>query len=192
MPSNPIAVPFSSNQPPFQSAVVSVSPTSDSLERLRRKPSSANVRRPKVLHPIDNEDLRILLLENISPDAVKTFQANGWKVDHHTKAMSENDLVQQIGNYHAIGIRSKTKITERVIKAASKVWEIRLDTSVSSRVDVSPLAPRYRVLLHRRKSSRPSHRREIWYPRFQLSLLQLAFRSRTRHIRDHCACATIL
>ena len=78
------------------------------------------------MHPIDNEDLRILLLENISPDAVKTFQANGWKVDHHTKAMSENDLVQQIGNYHAIGIRSKTKITERVIKAASKVWEIRL------------------------------------------------------------------
>lgn len=67
--------------------------------------------------------MRILLLENISLDAVKAFEANGWKVDHHKKAMNEEDLVQQIGKYHAIGIRSKTKITERVIKAASKVCD---------------------------------------------------------------------
>jgi D-3-phosphoglycerate dehydrogenase len=80
------------------------------------------VRRPKVLHPIDSGDLRILLLENISEDAVKAFQSNGWQVDHHTKAMNEDDLVQKIGQYHAIGIRSKTKITERVLKAASKVY----------------------------------------------------------------------
>jgi len=83
--------------------------------------SLGKVRQPKVLHPIDNGDLRILLLENISLDAVKAFEANGWRVDHHRKAMSEDDLVQQISQYHAIGIRSKTKITERVIKAASKV-----------------------------------------------------------------------
>jgi D-3-phosphoglycerate dehydrogenase len=85
------------------------------------------VRQPKVLHPIDSGDLRILLLENISSDAVKAFQANGWRVDHHTKSMNEDDLVQKIGQYHAIGIRSKTKITERVIKAASKVFMNRLD-----------------------------------------------------------------
>lgn len=93
------------------------------LERLQNNSllSLGQVRQPKVLHPIDNGDLRILLLENISADAVNAFQANGWRVDHHTKAMNEDDLVQQIGQYHAIGIRSKTKITERVIKAASKV-----------------------------------------------------------------------
>lgn len=65
--------------------------------------------------------MRILLLENISADAVKTFESNGWRVDHHVKALNESDLIQQIGQYHAIGIRSKTKITEKVIKAASKV-----------------------------------------------------------------------
>jgi D-3-phosphoglycerate dehydrogenase len=118
MPSNPIAIPFSSNP----SAAVAVSPTSNSLSR-RKSLTSPNVRQPKVLHPIENGDLRILLLENISQDAVKAFEANGWRVDHHTKAMSEDDLVQHIGTYHAIGIRSKTKITARVIKAASKVWE---------------------------------------------------------------------
>lgn len=76
---------------------------------------------PKVLHPVDNEDLKLLLLENISQDAVRAFQLQGFHVDHHKTAMSEDELVATIGSYHAIGIRSKTKITERVIKAASKV-----------------------------------------------------------------------
>jgi D-3-phosphoglycerate dehydrogenase / 2-oxoglutarate reductase len=126
MTSSPIAIP--SSVLVTHAAAVSISPTAanGSLghEHFRRNSltSSANVRQPKVLHPIENEDLRILLLENISRDAVKTFEVNGWRVDHHTKAMSEDDLVQKIGQYHAIGIRSKTKITERVIKAASKVW----------------------------------------------------------------------
>jgi D-3-phosphoglycerate dehydrogenase len=113
MPSSPIPIPSKSIH------AVAVSPQVPSLilERLQNN----SVRQPKVLHPIDNEDLRILLLENISPDAVKAFEANGWRVDHHTKSMNEDYLVQQIGQYHAIGIRSKTKITERVIKAASKV-----------------------------------------------------------------------
>ncbi len=126
MSSNPIAIrspTYSTTHP-----AVSLSPKTDgSLTREHLRQNSlgtlpnANVRQPKVLHPIENEDLRILLLENISPDAVKTFEANGWRVDHHVKAMNEDDLVQRIGQYHAIGIRSKTKITERVIKAASKV-----------------------------------------------------------------------
>ena len=80
-----------------------------------------SVRLPKVLHPVDNEDLRLLLLENISQDAVKALRAQGFHVDHSAKSMSEDELVEKIGTYHAIGIRSKTKITERVIKAATKV-----------------------------------------------------------------------
>ena len=122
MPSSPIPIP-SSYQPIH--AAVSVSPPGGPLtvDRFRHNllASPGKVRQPKVLHPVDNEDLRILLVENISQDAVKAFEANGWRVDHHTKALNEDDLVQRIGQYHAIGIRSKTKITERVIKAASKV-----------------------------------------------------------------------
>ncbi|KAF8269362.1 hypothetical protein EI94DRAFT_1699615 [Lactarius quietus] len=124
MSSQPIAI----RAPPYPAVSVSVSPKTGSLlGELHRQSSLGtlpNVRQPKVLHPIENEDLRILLLENISPDAVKTFEDNGWRVDHHVKAMNEDDLVQHIGQYHAIGIRSKTKITERVIKAASKLLVI--------------------------------------------------------------------
>ena len=127
MPSTPIPIPSKSIH------TVSLSPQFPPLIPIPERHQSNSLsflgqeRRPKVLHPIDSGDLRILLLENISPDAVKAFQANGWRVDHHTKSMNEDVLVQQIGQYHAIGIRSKTKITERVIKAASKVCMTRLD-----------------------------------------------------------------
>jgi D-3-phosphoglycerate dehydrogenase / 2-oxoglutarate reductase len=117
-----ITIPRSGSSP---AGAVSISPTTSHFtERfLARKEalSSANVRQPKVLHPVDNDDLKLLVLENISQEAVKAFQAQGFKVDHHKKAMSEDELLKVIGNYHAIGIRSKTKITERVIKAATKV-----------------------------------------------------------------------
>ncbi|KAF8507038.1 hypothetical protein F5888DRAFT_1817559 [Russula emetica] len=107
MPSAPIPIPSKSIH------AVSLSPQAPSLilERLHGNAwtSPGQVRQPKVLHPIENGDLRILLLENISQDAVKSFQANGWQVDHHKKAMNEDDL---------------TKITERVIKAASKLLVI--------------------------------------------------------------------
>lgn len=137
MPSSPIPIPSKSTH------TVSVSPKVPSLILERHQNNAlvslGQVRQPKVLHPIDSGDLRILLLENISADAVKAFQANGWRVDHHTKSMNEDDLVQQIGQYHAIGIRSKTKITERVIKAASKVSVTRLDRRWVSKTDIVPV-----------------------------------------------------
>lgn len=105
-------------------AAVSISPTTPSIhDRFKRRSGSGtmNIRRPKVLHPVENEDLRLLLLENISPEAVRALQDQGWHVDHSTKAMSEDELVEKIHKYHALGIRSKTHITERVLKAAPKV-----------------------------------------------------------------------
>lgn len=103
---------------------VSISPSAPILHDTygRRSGSTPmHVRRPKVLHPVDNEDLKLLLLENISPEAVKVLQDQGWHVDLSSKAMSEDELLEKIHQYHAIGIRSKTRITERVLKAASKV-----------------------------------------------------------------------
>lgn len=93
------------------------------IQGLRRKESTAldAIRQPKILHPIENEDLRLLILENISQEAVRAFRAQGYHVDHYTKAFSEEELIEKIGSYHAIGIRSKTKITKRVLAAASKV-----------------------------------------------------------------------
>jgi D-3-phosphoglycerate dehydrogenase / 2-oxoglutarate reductase len=109
---------------------VSVSPTTSSNLHSRyhqhpihqsSTPQSNNVRQPRVLHPFAIGELRLLLVENISKEAVKTFEQHGFQVDHHTKAWSEEELLQKIGQYHAIGIRSKTRITEKVLKAATRV-----------------------------------------------------------------------
>lgn len=110
---------------PDKSVSVSVSPTAVSSIHDRFRSSSVHgsgaIRPPKVLHPVENEGLRLLLLENISQEAVKSFRAQGYQVDYHAKAWSEQDLVQNLASYHAIGIRSKTKITARVLQAAPKV-----------------------------------------------------------------------
>ncbi|KAL1748465.1 hypothetical protein HDZ31DRAFT_29639 [Schizophyllum fasciatum] len=102
--------------------------------------ASSNVRQPKVLHPVENENLRLLLLENISQEAVKRFRAEGFHVDHHTKAMSEDELLEAIPQYHAIGIRSKTKITAKVIKAATKLIVIGCFCIGTNQVDLETAA----------------------------------------------------
>jgi len=97
---------------------------------------SGYVFQPRILHPLENEEIKILLLENISQDAVASFRSQAYHVDHRSKAMSEDELVENIGAYHAIGIRSKTKITERVLKAASKVNFIQTPIFQRSSVDI--------------------------------------------------------
>ncbi|KAF8905517.1 hypothetical protein CPB84DRAFT_1676680 [Gymnopilus junonius] len=128
-----------------QAVAASVSPQSasihDRLRTARRRESISDIRQPKILHPLENEGLRLLLLENISLDAVAAFRAQGFYVDHLTKALSEDELVERISQYHAIGIRSKTKITERVLKAASKLLVIGCFCIGTNQVDL-PVAAR--------------------------------------------------
>ncbi|KAF8140315.1 hypothetical protein EV363DRAFT_1426736 [Boletus edulis] len=94
------------------------------------------IRQPKVLHPADNEDLRLLILENISQEAVCYFRSQGFHVDHHTTAFSEAELLEKIPHYHAVGIRSKTRITEKIIKAATKLLVIGCFCIGTNQVDL--------------------------------------------------------
>ncbi|KAI0321721.1 hypothetical protein OF83DRAFT_1050805 [Amylostereum chailletii] len=139
----PIPIPAAVRSSP-SAPLASISPASPSSLHSRFRQNSlglsTSVRVPKVLHPIENEDLRLLILENISQDAVNSFRAQGWHVDHHTKAWTEDELVEKIGQYHAIGIRSKTKITERVIKAASKLLVIGCFCIGTNQVDLHTAA----------------------------------------------------
>ncbi|KAF8642271.1 hypothetical protein AX16_009544 [Volvariella volvacea WC 439] len=136
--SSPISIPPSS-------VVVSSSPTGTSIHdhfrNVRRQNSTDfRVRQPKILHPVENDDLKLLLLENISQEAVQNFRAQGFHVDHYTRAMSEDELVEVLPNYHAIGIRSKTKITARVLKAATKLLVIGCFCIGTNQVDLSTAA----------------------------------------------------
>lgn len=173
---------------------VSLSPTTTSgsfHDRFRANSTKMSIRQPKVLHPVDNEDLRLLILENISQEAVKAFESQGFRVDHHTKAMSEDELVQVIHQYHAIGIRSKTRITERVLKSAPKVRSLSLYYDSEYSLTRPCTATYNRLLLHWCKPSRLICCRQDWYPGLQLSILKFPFRRGARALRGHRSLAAI-
>ncbi|MBL7731122.1 MAG: phosphoglycerate dehydrogenase [Chitinophagaceae bacterium] len=71
------------------------------------------------------ERIRILFLENISDVAVEKFRAHGYdKVGKISKALTEEQLIDEIKDVHILGIRSKTQITPKVLAAAKKLQAI--------------------------------------------------------------------
>ena len=63
---------------------------------------------------------RVLLVENIHPVAKSELEALGYEVDTLSHAPDEDELLRILPNYTAIGIRSKTEITDRVLKACGQ------------------------------------------------------------------------
>jgi len=71
------------------------------------------------------EKINILFLENISDKAVQQFQKNGYvNVKKLSGALGEEELVKEVKDVHLLGIRSKTKITPKVLDAAKKLQAI--------------------------------------------------------------------
>jgi len=71
------------------------------------------------------EKINILFLENISDVAVKFFNDKGYaNVRKLNGALSEDQLIKEIKNVHLVGIRSKTKLTAKVLAAAEKLQAI--------------------------------------------------------------------
>ena len=62
------------------------------------------------------EKIRILFLENISDVAVRNFQQHGYaKAEKITRALTEEQLIEEIKDVHILGIRSKTQVTAKVL-----------------------------------------------------------------------------
>ncbi|MCZ7678907.1 MAG: phosphoglycerate dehydrogenase [Sandaracinaceae bacterium] len=67
---------------------------------------------------------RILLLENIHQGARENLVAAGFEVDLLAGSLSEEELVDAIRDVTAIGIRSKTQLTPKVLEAASRLTAV--------------------------------------------------------------------
>lgn len=84
------------------------------------------------------EKIRILFLENISEAAIKNFRQHGYtQVDKITKALQEEDLIKEIKDVHILGIRSKTLITENVLRSAKKLQAIGCFCIGVNQVDIA-------------------------------------------------------
>lgn len=64
---------------------------------------------------------RILVPEKLSPEGLALLRSTGFQVDTPPPPLSAADLLHQIPSYHALIVRSETKVTADVLAAASKL-----------------------------------------------------------------------
>eukprot|EP00912_Choanoflagellata_sp_UC4_P000108 UC4_evm4s73 len=64
--------------------------------------------------------MKILIMEKISKKAVELLKKEGYDVEEAVK-YNEDELVAKIPSLSAIGVRSKTKLTPRVLEAAKNL-----------------------------------------------------------------------
>ncbi|MBK7886144.1 MAG: phosphoglycerate dehydrogenase [Bacteroidetes bacterium] len=68
------------------------------------------------------EKLKILLLENIHPSAIKLLRDSGYTdIESISGSLSEKELSDKISKVHVVGTRSKTQLTETVLKNAERL-----------------------------------------------------------------------
>ncbi len=92
-----------------------VTPTIDEFLYLNKLPR--NISFPK-------HRIKMLLLENVHPDAFDNLKSDGFTVELIKTSLSEEELIEKIKGVHVIGIRSKTQITQKVLEAADKLMVI--------------------------------------------------------------------
>ena len=68
--------------------------------------------------------LKILLLENIHPHAYNLLKQDGYSVETLAGSLTEDELCEKLKDVSALGIRSKTTITKKVLDAAPNLLTI--------------------------------------------------------------------
>lgn len=65
--------------------------------------------------------ITVLLLEGIHPEAARAFKEEGYQVEVRGTAMDEEELGAAVQNVSILGIRSKTRITAKVLASANRL-----------------------------------------------------------------------
>lgn len=68
--------------------------------------------------------IKMLLLENVHPDAFKSLSEAGFSVETVKHSLTEEELIEKIKGVHVLGIRSKTQVTKNVLDAANKLMVV--------------------------------------------------------------------
>ncbi|KAI8873422.1 hypothetical protein GQ42DRAFT_160542 [Ramicandelaber brevisporus] len=96
----------------------------------------------KMLRPFSTGNFNVLLLENVNKTAANMLIEQGYQVEQHAKALPEDVLIDKIRNVHAIGIRSKTQLSERVLREAKNLLVIGCFCIGTNQVDLEYAAKR--------------------------------------------------
>jgi D-3-phosphoglycerate dehydrogenase len=84
----------------------------------------------------------VLLLENIHPAATEVFERNGFIVHTRSGSLGEDDLIEALQGKTMVGIRSNTKVTERVLQNAPDLVAIGAFCIGTNQIDLDAAARR--------------------------------------------------
>ncbi|SPJ75611.1 probable SER33 - 3-phosphoglycerate dehydrogenase [Fusarium torulosum] len=91
---------------------------------------------PKNLKPFNTKDIKILLLENVNVGGQEILKAQGYQVEALKTSLPEDQLIEKIRDVQVIGIRSKTKLTEKVLREATNLLVIGCFCIGTNQVDL--------------------------------------------------------
>jgi D-3-phosphoglycerate dehydrogenase len=84
----------------------------------------------------------VLLLENIHPAATEVFERNGFIVHTRSSSLDEDDLIEALQGKTMVGIRSNTKLTERVVEHSPDLVAIGAFCIGTNQIDLEATARR--------------------------------------------------
>ncbi|NNM34801.1 MAG: phosphoglycerate dehydrogenase, partial [Gemmatimonadetes bacterium] len=103
-----------------------------------------------VAAPTDDKELslpkdriRVLLLENVHTSAVDVLEAEGYRsVERVGHAMDSAELANRLRDVHAVGIRSRTRLTDDILRKAERLFCIGCFSVGTDQVDLEAAAAR--------------------------------------------------
>ncbi|KIV90943.1 phosphoglycerate dehydrogenase [Exophiala mesophila] len=112
----------------FSTSIEGTSPT------LRRNTTQGT---PKHLKPFREEDIKILLLENVNQTGKDILTNQGYQVESLKSSLPEDQLIEKIKDVHVLGIRSKTKLSARVLSHAKNLIVVGCFCIGTNQVDLA-------------------------------------------------------
>ncbi|HEX4445521.1 MAG TPA: phosphoglycerate dehydrogenase [Polyangiaceae bacterium] len=81
--------------------------------------------------------IKVLLLENIHPSAHEIFRSETFHLETLPGALADDELAARIEDVHVLGIRSKTRVTERVLTNARRLLTVGCFCIGTNQVDLA-------------------------------------------------------
>ncbi len=87
---------------------------------------------------LSKDKIKILLLEGLHKNALQLFNDNQYEtVEYQKSSLETKELIQKIKDVHLLGIRSKTNITNDILKHANKLIAIGCYSIGTNQVDLT-------------------------------------------------------
>jgi D-3-phosphoglycerate dehydrogenase len=92
--------------------------------------------------------IKVLLLENVHPNAQQMFSDEGYQVEIVSGSLDEEELCEKIKDVSVLGIRSKTQITQKVIDSAKRLIAIGAFCIGTNQIDLKACTKKGVVVFH--------------------------------------------